>query len=108
MIDKNLAILVLCTAFIGTAQAATIGSSAKLFGNQAPEAYAARTVTLGGKTNQIIVASGETVTFRAASQSVNWTFLESIEPQAVESVGALPGSRRREERMGVHPTEREL
>lgn len=81
MTKKILALLVLCNAFFGTAQAATIGTSAQLFGNQASDSYASRIIALSRETNPITVASGETVTFQAGGQSVSWTFLESIEPQ---------------------------
>lgn len=90
MTKQILALLVLCNAFFGTPQAAMIGTSAKLFGTQASDRDASRVITLGKETNQITVASGETVTSQAGGQSASWTFFESIEPQFLNLSALFP------------------
>ncbi|SPK76023.1 exported protein of unknown function (plasmid) [Cupriavidus taiwanensis] len=90
MTKWTFALLVLCNAISGSAQAATIGTSAKQFGNLASDSYASRVITLGKETNQITVASGETMTLHAGGQSVSWTFFESIEPQFLNLSAPFP------------------
>ncbi len=84
MSKNSLLIAALISAVLAApAQAVSLGNSASLFGTQASSGYASRTIALGPETKSVTVASGESVTFRAGSQSASWTFLESIGAQAV-------------------------
>lgn len=67
-------------------------SASALFGGPAPHATVTRTVELTPGMKRVTVASGESVAFRAGEQTVDWTFLQSINGSAMNLAVLMPGA----------------
>lgn len=89
-----LAPVIAWSAPANTAQPASapvsVSHDAALYGNPARADYVTRTVDIAPTTHYVRVASGESVSIRVGTQTVNWTFLEAINGSTLNLALLMP------------------